>query len=141
MSVEVELIGGTNSRAYVSKSGVVATGPRDFSTASFNTLDVAGTAYNFWKPLTKQVFIITAIIAFADKDVLDSSDTVIEIYEADSADSTTVVKTLLQFGMGKLTVLPILPLNLKVTAGKWVNAKTGDDDIHMTIMGYYVEDL
>ena len=29
-------------------------------------------------------------------------------------------------------------LNIAVAIGKYVNAKTSDDDIHMTITGYYI---
>ncbi len=34
-----------------------------------------------------------------------------------------------------------LPMNVLVTAGKFVNAKTTDDDVHMTIIGYFVRAL
>ena len=46
----------------------------------------------------------------------------------------------MQFGMGSLTSLAIVPLNILVNKGVWLNAKTGDDDVHMTIMGYYVNE-
>ena len=35
----------------------------------------------------------------------------------------------------------LFPLNILVAPGKYVNAKTTDDDIHMTIMGYYISEL
>ncbi|KKM94626.1 hypothetical protein LCGC14_1196400 [marine sediment metagenome] len=46
-----------------------------------------------------------------------------------TTNSASVDKVLLQFGMGKLTGLPILPLNLKVNEGKFATARTGHADI------------
>ena len=102
---------------------------------------MGGVTYNFYPPKAGHQFVIKGAIAFADKDVSDASDTVIIIYEAGDAATTTVDKTLLQFGMGKLTTLPMLPLDILVNEGKFVNAKTGDDDIHLNILGYYIKAL
>lgn len=124
--------------AKITKAGQVTVSTFDYDETEFKTLDVVDAAYNFYAPKVKHNFIITGILAFADKDISDANDTVITIYEGASAETTTVKKTLLQFGMGKLTTLPFVPLNIKVNPGVWVNAKTGDDDIHMTIMGYYI---
>jgi len=129
---------GTGGVAGVTSIGQLVVAPFDYDDVVFNTLDVIDTAYHFFPPIPRKQFIIRYVIVFADKDVADNTDTVIEIYEADSTTSTTVDKTLLKFGMGKLTVLPLPGLNGKVNIGKFVNAKTGDDDIHMTIMGHYI---
>lgn len=115
--------------------------PLSYDETVFNVLDVAGTASNFYSPKSQKQFVITGVLAFADKDVSDASDTVIVVYEASDTTTATVDKVLLQFGMGKLTSLAILPLHLLVNAGKFVNAKTGDDDIHMTIMGYFIDKI
>lgn len=115
--------------------------PLSYDETVFNDMDVADQAYNFYSPRSRKQFVITGALVFADKDINDATDTIIVIYEAESTTSTTVDKVLLQFGMGKLTVLPILPLHLLVNAGKFINAKTGDDDIHMTIFGYYIPKL
>lgn len=128
----------TKRAAKVSAAGQLAVGPLFYDETEFNTLDVAGTAYNFYSPKAGQQFVITGILAFGDKDLSDADDTVIVVYEAGTAETATVDKILLQFGMPKLSLLPALPLNILVNEGKFVNAKTGDDDIHMTIMGYYI---
>lgn len=123
--------------ANVTLSGQLVVGALAYDETSFNELAEVNTAYNFYKPKSQHAFIITRLLAFADKDINDASDTVVVVYEASAENTATVDKTLLQFGMGKLTVLP-LQLNLFVNEGKYLNAKTGDDDIHLTIMGYYV---
>ncbi len=139
MAFPVQIIGRDNEVAIVDKSGHLAIGPAQFDEAVFQTLDSLSTSYNFFPPLPHSRFVMTSLIVFADKDVLDSSDTTVTIYEGTTADTTTVSKTLLQFGMGRLTSLPIVPLRLAVTEGFYVNAKTTDDDIHITMMGHYVK--
>jgi len=136
------IIRGPNSvNVKVTASGELVVGPLHYSDTKFNTLDVAGTASNFYGPEPKKQFVITAILAFADKDVNDTTDTIITIYEANSPTSATADKVLLQFGMGKLTVISATPLSILVNAGVFINAKTGDDDIHLNIMGFYIDEL
>ena len=50
-------------------------------------------------------------------------------------------KVLIQFVVTQSTVVPVTGLNLVVSAGVYVNAKTSDDDVHMTITGYYITEL
>lgn len=139
MAVDVRIRGGDCfSFANVSDQGALIVAPVSFDETAFNSLDATGTAFNFYSPTVGRQFIITGLLAFANKDVSDASDTIIEIYEASSTTATAVDKTLFKFGMGKLTVLPLVPLNLLVAEGKFINAKTDDDVIFMTIMGYFV---
>jgi hypothetical protein len=140
--IPVEIKSGNSAtKAKVTSSGQLVVGPLSYDVTEFNTLDVINTAYNYFKPLAGKQFVITTIVVFADKDIANNSATEIVIYEADAPDTTTPTKILLQFGMGQLTTLPIVPLNLLINKGKFVNAKTNDDDIHMTIMGYYIDAL
>jgi hypothetical protein len=138
LDVQIKDGTGTKRKAKVTEFGQLVVAPVSYDESKFNTLDAVDTAYNFFIPKNGSNFIITGLMVYADKDVNDATDTIVTVYEASAADSATVDKTLMQFGMGKLTTLSVTPLNLKVTSGKWVNAKTGDDDIHMTIFGYYV---
>ena len=132
---------GNGNKAKVTNSGEVVVSPLSYNETSFNTMDIIDTAYNFFEPLPNKQFVITGMLVFADKDVGDASDTVIIVYEASDNTTTTVDKILLQFGMGKLTSLPFPSLNLLVNPGKWISAKTGDDDVHMTILGYYIDEI
>ena len=117
---------------------IVKQEPTPYDEAVFTTLDVDDTAYTYYKPKVDFQFLITGILAFADRDVNDQSDTVISIYESLGEGSGVPTKILLQFGMGKLTNLSLVPLNLLISSGVYVNAQTSDDDIHMTIMGHYI---
>ncbi len=124
--------------AKVTKLGELVVAPLSYEQTSFQNMSTTN-AYNFYGPVSKQQFIVTSVIVFADRSVNDANSTIITIYEASSATSTTVDKVILQFGMGKLTALPIVPVRLEVTGGKYLNAKTDDNNILLNIVGYYVD--
>ena len=139
MAIDVQLMGRTGtSYALFTPQGVLATAAPEFDLTAFKSLSATGTAYNFFEPKVGHCFIMKGMLAFATKDVNDSTDTIITVYESTAPDSTTASKTILQFGMGKLTVLPLVPLNALINEGAYLNAKTDDNTINMTIFGYYV---
>ena len=140
--IGLSLFGGAKrTPARVTEIGELVTAPFAYDVSKFNTLGTDGAAVNFYPPISGKQFVIKGMVIFADKDVSDADDTVIVVYEATSSTETTVDKIILQFGMGRLTVLALLPLNLLVREGKFINAKTGDDDMHLNIMGHYIPAL
>lgn len=140
MPIEVIIVDGSGKKvaASVNLAGGLATAAVEYDEVESRDLDTDDTAFNFYSPKPSEQFLIKGILVFANKDINDASDTIIVIYEASEIDSTTVDKILFRFGMGKLTVLPIMPLNIIVNSGKYVNAKTGDNSIFMTIFGHFV---
>lgn len=124
--------------ARVTSLGQLVTAPYAYDEVEFRELAVDNTAYNFYKPRSGQQFVITGIRAKADRDVSNTNDAAVVIYEAGSAGATTVDKVLHQEAMIRGESVTLLPLNVLVAPGKFVNAKTSDDDVYMTIMGYYV---
>ncbi len=141
MSTPVEIIdgrGGTGDHAKVSSIGQLITAPFAYSLSQFNELAEDNTAYNFYPPIAGKQFVITGIRARADRDVSTTVDAIVIVYEASSLTSTTVDKTLHQEALVRGEAVPLLPLNSLVNPGKFINAKTTDDDIHMTIWGYYI---
>jgi len=132
---------GAGHKSCVTAAGQIITAPFGYDETVFNTLDATGTAYHYYGPKAGFQFVITGVIAYATKDVNDSTSTVISIFEAVSTASISATKTLMSFGLGKNAVLPLLPLNIIVTEGVYLNATTDDDDILLTVMGYYVPSL
>ena len=132
---------GTGRQVKVLSTGALAVSSPSYDDAVFNTLDTDAQGYTFYGPKDGKQFVLTGVIAFADKEVSDNTDTDITIYESDGDGSATENKILLKFGMGRLTSISILPLNVITNLGKWVNAKTTDDDVHMTILGYYIDKI
>jgi len=141
MGHKVNIADGTGStfRARVTPYGQVVTAPIHYDDTAFNNMGTADTAYNFFTPKAGHRFIVTGIISFADKNVSDATDTDISLYESSTAASTTESKILVEWGQAQLTTVYIGPLNIIVTEGVYINGKTGDDDVHMTVTGYYLK--
>jgi len=139
MSIDVHIeVNGI--RARVTKAGELVVAPFTYDETEFRELAEDDTAYNFYEPKPKHFFVITGFNMKADRDVSQTIDAEVIIYEATSKTETTVSKVLFQEAMvrGERTSLTT---HIRVNSGVWINAKTSDDDIHMTIMGYYIPEL
>lgn len=132
---------GKGYQATVSKNGQLITSPFAYDNTQFQELATAATAYNFYTPNMGKQFVITGIIAKADKQVSGTVDADVVVYEAGASDTVTADKVLFQMAMVEGDLITLLPLNILVNEGKFVNAKTSDDDIHMTITGYYINTI
>ena len=53
--------------------------------------------------------------------------------------STTQTTVVLSTEMVKQSSRDLIGLNLEVAEGRWVNAVTDDDDVFVTVMGYYIK--
>ena len=137
--VKVQIEGNSGRLAEVSPSGALAVVPPSFNLIEFNELAAINTAYNFYTPRPGKQFIVTNIFAYGDKEVASNTNATVEIYEASSSSSTAVDKIIMQFEIGQNEFHPFTSLNLLVNVGVFVNAKTNDDDVHMNILGYYVD--
>lgn len=138
MAAEFFLVDGDGRKAVISPYGEIKVGPYDYSTAYFKSLAVINTAYNFVHPIQDQFFVITAVLIQADKDVHASTAAIIDLYESGGDDDTTIDKSVFQIEMLKNERVPLVPLNIKVSEGKFLNGKTNDATVLMTVTGYYV---
>ena len=139
MSVNVHLVNDDNDRrAKVSPHGQLIVAPIDFSTPITKPLSVVDEPVNFIKPQAGHFIVITDIIASADRDVSSTSPASVDIYESDEVDSLTIVNEIVSPQLTRAANLPLTGLNLKVPGGLWVNAKTSDAAILLTIMFYRV---
>ncbi len=138
--VKFSIEGGNSGRvADVTPDGALAVAPSSFNLIEFNELAAINTAYNFYIPLPGKQFVVMSIFAYGDKEVTSATNATVEIYEAASATATVVDKIIMQFEIGRNEFHPFTNLNLLVSSGVFINAKTDDDDVHMNILGYYVE--
>ncbi len=133
----IESGNGNGVSAGVSSIGELIMRPFDYSTPVFKSLNVDDTAFNFFKPIAGQQFVITGIVADANRDVGVNGASVV-IYEATSETEITVDKELFQFDMAKQSSKQCLPLIALVREGSFLNAKTDDNNVLVTIMGYFI---
>tara|TARA_R110002096_G_C14050082_1_gene673217 strand:- start:32 stop:493 length:462 start_codon:yes stop_codon:yes gene_type:complete len=124
-------------RARVSDFGQLAVAPLAYSKPSFKKLTVINTAYSFVAPEEGHQIVITDIILTANKNV-GVNDATVDIYEAESPTTTVITQAIIELEMIKQSNLSLTGLNLIIPEGLWVNAKTDDNDIFVTLMYYRV---
>jgi hypothetical protein len=125
----------TGDKARVSINGEVATGALKYSEPYYVELEVDNQIYNVVPAKTGQRFIITGILIGADRNV--TTDCTVHVYEAVS-DIGTTEKDILKIDLnkGEHTYLNLINVATQVT--RWINATTDDDDVDVTVFGYYV---
>ena len=128
---------GAGNKACVTSRNQLVVAPLDFSEAYDQEVDTINTAFSFVPPRPSERFVVTDILLYANKGV-GASDASVVIYEADSAISATVLKSIMSLEMLKQTSRDITGLNLIISEGVWLNIKTDDNTIFSTVMGYYV---
>lgn len=141
MAIEVLLrdAHGCAGYARITNLGQVVVAPIEYDLVVFKELAEPDTAYNFYPPKVHKRFILTGIHAVADKQVSSVASADVVVYEAINDSTTSVSKVLFQTAMVQDQIQTLLPMNIKVSEGVFINGKTTDDDIHITLMGYYVD--
>jgi len=129
---------GSDFKACITKAGQLTTAPFSYDETMHVELGEPDTGYVFYNPKENKRFVITGFVAKADKQVSSTVDAEVVIYESEDSDTTVASKILFETAMVEGDSLVVMPLNIITTEGVWLNAKTTDDDIHMTIMGYYI---
>ena len=138
-ALPVRLMANGSQQVAVNEAGeiLVSDGPYDLST--FNELAEINTAYNFFGPRGREQFVITGFLMYGDKQVNSSTNATVVIYESDQPDSTTEDRVLVQVEVGQNQSIPFPNIRILCNKGVYINGKTDDDDIHMTIFGHYVD--
>lgn len=129
--------------AIVTSSGQLVVAPLHFDETKFQELSVADAIVNFYLPKPKQQFIITGMRIKANRAVSNTVDATIVIFEADSSTSGgaggTPDKVLHQEALIRGEGANLFPVNILVNEGAYINAKTDDASVFITIFGYYIE--
>lgn len=124
--------------AKVSDQGELITRILKFGEGKFQALDTINTAFNFFAAKAHQRFVITGVIINTNKDIGVDGAT-IDIYEASSTSSTTIDKQLFKIIILKNDTFAIPNVLLAVTEGKFVNGKTDDAVVNITVGGYFID--
>ena len=109
--------------------------------SQFRELADSDTAYSFYEPEIDDHFLITGIRAKAGMDVNPTMEATVIVYEASSASSAEVARVLYEEPMVRGESYTLIPLRIGVTAGSYVNAKTTEGGIQMSIMGHFVDGI
>jgi len=128
----------TGNTAKVSKAGQLIVAPIQYSDPISKSLNAINTAFNFVTPEQNKSIVITDIIASADKNVSNTTPANVVIYEALAADTLTVDEAIVIPQLVRASNVSFTGLNILVPEGKWINAKTDDANILVTIMFYRI---
>lgn len=138
-ALPVRLMGDGSQQVAINEAGEILVSDGPYDLAKFNELATINTAYNFFGPRGRDQFVITGFLLYGDKQVNSSTNATVVIYESDQPDSTTEGRVLVQVEVGQNQSIPFPNIRILCNKGIYLNAKTDDDDIHMTIFGHYVD--
>jgi hypothetical protein len=139
VSVKAIITDGTDNgfETKVTPRNQLVVAPLEYSEFYTVTVCAINVGKNVIPPITNQQFVITDIVLYADKAVGNCDATVV-IFEAESDITATVTRSIIDVDMPKKTSLPLTGLNIITSEGRWINAKTNDNNIKVNIGGYYV---
>jgi hypothetical protein len=109
---------------------------------SFNaTLGENDTAVNVVPAKADHIFYMTGILLTANQNVSNTVSATISVYTADSETTAvgSALTTILSIPLQRNDTRDITGILVEAEEGKWINAETTDDDVFVTILGYYVE--
>ena len=131
----VGLGGSTITPVHVTPNGELAVNSLTYSEPHYVELGVDAQIYNVVDAKTQKRFIIVGVLIGADRNV--TTDCSVHIYEATTVDGTTERDILtIDLNKGEHTYLNLI--NLSTREARYINATTDDDDVDLTIFGYYV---
>jgi len=130
---------GGGHLARVTHAGELITVRGNYDSTFNAAMTSINTAYNLVTPKSGFQFIVTGIVLNADKNVSATDGAIAVLYEATSATTTTASKVLLTLNIGKNSTVPLTGILIQTTRGVYVNAKTDDATINITLLGYYLE--
>lgn len=138
-ALPVRLMANGSQQVAVNEAGEILVSDGPYDLVVFNELDLINTGYNFFGPRGLEQFVITGFLIYGDKQVNSSTNATVVIYESSQPDSTTEDRVLVQVEVGQNQSIPFPNIRVLCNKGVYINAKTDDDDIHMTIFGHYVD--
>jgi hypothetical protein len=122
-------------QARVTSNGELVVGTLFYSEPHYVELAEAATIYNCVDVKTSHRFIVVGILIGADRNV--TTDCTVHVYESTTVGGTTARDILrIDILKGQHTYLNLI--NLATQANRYINATTDDDDVDLTIFGYYV---
>lgn len=141
MSIESYITDPRTGRAVkVGLGDSLAVGPASPSEPFNATLGTDDVVVNVVPAKAGHSFCITGIFLTSNKNVDPNTAATVIIYTADSETTAAVdaISTILSAPIPKNDQRDYNPILIAGAPGKWINAVTSDDDVFVTILGFYV---
>jgi len=138
--IKVQIVDGfgDGTPVKVSPQGEILTRQLKFGVGQFQALDTIDTAFNFFVARAHERFVITGILINTNKDIGVNGAT-FDLYESSSTSSTTIDKQLARVNILKNDTVTIPGTFVAVTEGKFLNGKTDDATVNVTVGGYFID--
>lgn len=138
MVVKFQLVGANGIPVKTTENGELVTAPLHYSDPYTQDLGEVNTAYNFLPPKVGMQFVITGAVISGNRNIGNDGSNLV-VYGADSAESLTVLTDLIDVEVPKSTIHPFVVPNVVVPEGEFINGKCDDDDVKVTLYGYFVK--
>jgi hypothetical protein len=131
----------TGERVKRVMGGALAVAPIHPSLAFNATLGTDDTAVNIIPAKADHVFCMTGLFLTSNKNVDPNTAATVTIYTADAADTAkaSALQTLFSVPVSKNSTRDYNPILVEAAEGKWINGETSDDDVFVTVIGYYLK--
>lgn len=131
----------TGITARLTEFGALAVSPSKASTAFNAFLGEDDVPVNVVKADASQTFCITGMILTGNKLIDNVTDAIVTIYTTSDSTSSTQEDVILSIPIARSANIPILGILLTAPKGKFINAVTTDDDVFVTILGFFIDSL
>jgi hypothetical protein len=120
--------------------GALAVAPAHPSQAFNGELATDDVVVNIVPAKAANVFCITGILLTGDKGISTSIDATVSIYVGDSETTAAIdsIGDILVVPVARSSARDITGILVEAPEGKWINAVTSDDNVFVTILGYYI---
>ena len=128
------------NRVKVTDQGELVTGALDYSEPYYVSVAAAATPYLVVPGKACKKFIVTGLLLASDKNFGSATTAeTLTIYEANPADTSTSLKTIVQVDLLKNDRITPTGLNIQITDARALVAIGTDSAVDVTIAGYYVD--
>ncbi len=136
MTIKTQIEGNSGFIADVTKQGSLKIIPQEFNEINKQTI-IDANAVNFFKPRAGKHFIMSGIIVNTDRKV-GVNGALVDIYESDTEDGTTIAKSIISIDLPQNTTAPILNIFTETSEGVFINGKANDFDVNVSVLGFFV---
>ena len=133
---------GSGHTVKVSHGGALAVSPIAPSEAFNATLGVDDTPVNIVPAKAGHTFCTTSLLLTANQNVSNTVSAIASIYVGNAADTAlgSADRTLFAIPIGRNDTRDITGILIESASGKWINGETTDDDVFVTILGFYLKE-
>lgn len=138
MPLDVVLVDpGTGVNSKIDRFGNFTVSPP--VSASFNaTLEVDNTTVNIVPARAGENFCITGFVLTGNKSIDPNTDAVVTLFEAKDGTTGTSERDILIIPVARSASVTVTGIILSGGLARYINGKTTDDDVLVTLFGFYV---